>query len=498
MGSDGLAQQTANGTQRPSEKIEKILVDARQVGNPFPHFWEEMFGSGQAILALRDSYRVDLRMTKSVTGFRYVRFHDILGDQVGVLNIDKEGKPCYNFSYVDQIYDGLLADGVRPFVELSFMPSQLGTKDRPRSVWYRPDSSPPKDYTIWDDMIKHFALHLIERYGINEVSQWYFEVWNEPDYSFPDDHSKQATYFQLYDHTAADLKDVNARLRVGGPATANANWVPEFLSHCKEGLIPVDFVSTHMYGDESAETVFHTKEAIPRNRMVCMAVEKVHKEVEASPFPQLPLILSEFNASWKTEPDVTDSVYMGPWLAETIRQCAGMVDMMSYWTFSDVFEEEGVVKNPFYGGYGLIAVDDIPKPAFNAFALLHKLGDTRLHSDSESALVTRRKDGTLAIVLWNYAAPPRDKGQAVDTKIFNLILKGVPSYLTARLFRSDSDHGNVLKAFDAMGRPSWPTTTQIKELRAAAKQPLPEAVHIENGSLSVSVPSQGLVLLEMR
>lgn len=491
------AQEPAKDAQAHSNKVEQISVDTQETGSPFPHFWEEMFGSGQAILALRDSYRTDLRMVKSVTDFRYVRFHDILGDQVGLFNLDKGGKPYYNFSYVDQIYDGLLAEGVRPFVELSFMPNELGVKDKPSSVWYRPNNSPPRDYSVWDDMISHFARHLVERYGIDEVSQWYFEVWNEPDYSFPDVHSKQEAYFKLYDHTAADLKSVDTRLRVGGPATANANWVPEFLDHCNASHIPVDFVSTHMYGDESAEIVFQTKEEVPRSRMVCMAVEKVHKEVEASPLPHLPLILSEFNASWMTEPDVTDSVYMGPWLAETIRQCDGMVEMMSYWTFSDVFEEEGVVKKPFYGGYGLVAVDEIPKPAFNAFALLHKLGNTRLRSDSGSALVTRRKDGTLAIALWDYAAPLRDKGRAGGAKTFELALKGAPVHLTARVSRVDSDHGNVLEAFDAMGRPPWPTKAQIEQLQAAGKLPPPETIKVKNGRLTVTVPSWGLVLLEI-
>jgi xylan 1,4-beta-xylosidase len=490
-------QGTAKDAEMRSNDVAKILVDAREAGSPFPHFWEGMFGSGQAVLALRDSYRKDLRMVKDVTDFSYIRFHDILGDQVGVFNIDKEGKPYYNFSYVDQIYDGLLSDGVRPFVELSFTPDQLGSADRPRSVWYKPNDSPPKDYAMWDDMIRHFARHLVERYGIDEVSQWYFEVWNEPDYSFGIASSKQNIYFTLYDHTAADLKNVDARLRVGGPATANSNWIPEFLNHCKEGRISVDFVSTHMYGDEAAEVVFHTKEDVPRSRMVCKAVEKVHKEVEASPFPHLPLILSEFNASWRTEPDVTDSVYMGPWLAETIRQCNGMVDMMSYWTFSDVFEEEGVVKKPFYGGYGLVAVDDIPKPAFNAFALLHKLGDTRLRPDLDSALVTRRKDGTLVIALWNYAAPPRDKGPAGGTKTFELELKGTPGRLTARISRVDSDHGNVLKTFNAIGQPAFPTKAQIEQLQAAATLPPTEAIGVTNGQLSVAVPSQGLVLLEI-
>src|SRR5215467_10013922 len=190
----------------------------------------------------------------------------------------------------------------------------------------------------------------------------------------------------------ARSKAVNSRLRVGGPATAQAAWVDRFIRHCVENHVPVDFVSTHVYGNDSSQDVFGTNEVIPRTQMVCRAVRKVHDQVKASSLPSLPLIWSEYNASYKTEPDVTDSVFMGPYLADTIRQCDGLVDILSYWTFSDVFEEQGVVKQPFYGGFGLVAAGGLPKPAFNAFKILHKLGDLRLDLASDSALLTRRSD----------------------------------------------------------------------------------------------------------
>ena len=143
-----------------------------------------MFGSGRAILSLRDSYRRDLREVKQITGFEYVRFHAIFHDEVGVYDQDASGKPIYNFSYVDQIYDGLLENGVRPFVELSFMPEKLAAQRTYQSFWYKPIVSPPQDYEKWSDLISQFAQHLIDRYGIDEVSQWYFEVWNEPNLDF--------------------------------------------------------------------------------------------------------------------------------------------------------------------------------------------------------------------------------------------------------------------------------------------------------------------------
>src|ERR1700761_7997227 len=188
---------------------EQISIDAKAQTTPFPHFWEEMFGSGRAILTLRESYREDLRAVKKVTDFRYVRFHAILHDELGVYTEDDHGNPVYNFAYVDQVYDGLLKNGVRPVVEISFMPKKLAfNPDALHPFWYKPNVSPPKSMERWDDLIKHFAQHLVDRYGIDEVSQWYFEVWNEPNTDFWNGIPRQKSYFELYARTARSLKGV--------------------------------------------------------------------------------------------------------------------------------------------------------------------------------------------------------------------------------------------------------------------------------------------------
>lgn len=472
---------------------EHLTLDAAAPAHPFPHFWERMFGSGRAVLSLRDSYRQDLRAVKSVTSFGYVRFHGILMDELGVYDEDLSGQPVYNFSYIDQIYDGLLANGVRPFVELSFMPKKLAAQQLLHPFWYKQNISPPKDYARWDGLISALATHLIERYGIAEVSQWYFEVWNEPNLDFWGGTPRQSSYWELYDHTAKALKAVDSHLRVGGPATAQAAWVPDFIQHGRDAGVPIDFVSTHVYGDDTAKDVFGTDEHITREHMVCRAVSKVHDQIKASSQPSLPLIWSEFNASFANKPFVTDSVFMGSWLASTIRQCDGLVDDMSYWTFSDVFEEQGVVKTPFYGGFGLLAEGGIPKPSFNAFALLHQLGDSRLQLDVDGTLLTRRSDGALVLALWNYApaeevvAPRRI---ALDLKAF--------AKRKVTVARLDGAHGDVHVAYVSMGSPRYPTMQQLQALKAAATLPVPKEQHLEGGELDLIIPSQGLVLVTIK
>jgi xylan 1,4-beta-xylosidase len=471
---------------------ETLVIDVQAPARPFPHFWEQSFGSGRAVLSLRESYRHDLDLVRSATGFRYVRFHGIFHDEDGVYTEDRRGRPVLNFNQVDLIYDGLLARGVKPYVELSFMPRQLATKPVEHTFWYRPVVVPPKDYAHWAALIEAFGRHLVDRYGIDEVASWYFEVWNEPNIDFWAGEPKFETYCGLYEAAAWALKRVSPRLRVGGPATAQAAWTGRFIDHCRRAAVPIDFVSTHAYANDSPQKV-QVAGSDDRRTLLARAMDKVYREVKNSAMPELPIHWTEFNASYMNEVDVTDSPYMGPWLADTIAQCDGKVDLMSYWTFSDVFEEQGIFKTPFYGGFGLLANHSIPKASFNVFRLLHRLGDQRLSIDSESALVTCRDDGALAILLWNYAEP----GWSDPAKAIELELRGTKAR-QAKLWRVDSAHSSSLETWIRMGRPASLRPAQIQELRTAGALATPETLRIDHGRFAVELPAPGLALVEIR
>ena len=469
---------------------ETITIDANAPAHPFPHIWEQMFGSGRAVLSLRESYRADLRSVKKITDLKYVRFHAIFHDEMGVYDEDPQGRPVYNFSYVDQVYDGLLENGVRPFVELSFMPRKLAANLTPHAFWYKPLPSPPKDPAKWGALIEAFTRHLEDRYGKDEVKRWYFEVWNEPNIDFWDGDPKQSTYFQLYDATAAAVKKVDPGLRIGGPATAQAAWVDSFIAHCTQNHAPFDFVSTHVYGNDTSKDVFGTGASIPRRDMVARAVKKVYDQVKASAAPNTPIIWSEYNATYMTQQEVTDSAFMGPWLANNIRECDGLANIMSYWTFSDVFEEQGVVKTPFYGGYGVIAEGGIPKAAFHVFELLHRLGDSRIAIQSENAIATKRNDGTLVLALWNYAEP----GEKVRPRTFRLDVKASRA-TRYRMQFVDPDHGSALKAWQRMGGPVNPGLPEIRQLiKESGLDPAQERPIGE----PVTIAAQGLAVIELR
>jgi xylan 1,4-beta-xylosidase len=475
-------------------KSQTVVVDVNGATTPFPHFWEQTFGSGRAILSLRDSYRSDLREVKKVTEFQYVRFHNILHDEVGVYDEDKQGNPVYNFAYVDQIYDGLLKNGVRPFVEISFMPKKLASD--PNAIhpfWYKQNVSPPKDYAKWDALMKAFAQHLIDRYGIDEISKWYFEVWNEPNIDFWAGEPKQATYFTLYDHTARAMKAVNPRIRVGGPATSSAHWVDEFIAYCAANKIPVDFISSHAYGDDTVQDLFGTNETIPMNQRLCRAIGKVHKQITDSAMPKLPLMWTEWNVPSFGEKNARDTIYVGAALADDVRQCDGLVDMMSFWTFSDVFEENGPIPQPFEGHFGLIAEGGIKKPSYNGFALLHKLGHERIANPATNVLVTKREDGSTVIAVWNLVDPDTTGGN----RQVRFEFKGIRPNATASVSQLDQTHGNPLAAYEAMGKPRYPTEAQINALNDKGALRAPRKITLQGGAAQFELTPNELLILEV-
>ncbi|MET0179081.1 MAG: glycosyl hydrolase, partial [Novosphingobium sp.] len=292
-----------------------VTIRAREEAGPLPHVWD-CVGSDRAAITLRKSWRQDIDRARAEIGTRRVRFHGILNDELGVLTRTPQhrtGTP--NFKNVGEVYDGLVSRGLSPLVELSFMPSELASGPAGFG-FYKGGITPPKSLEGWGRLIGEFATFLIDRYGLNAVADWPFEVWNEPDLPFFFT-GKQADYFQIYKAAAIAIKQVSPRLKVGGPATSGAKWLPEFLSFCAAENAPVDFVSTHSYAggmqDAKADPTTSINDVIPN------AVRGARAQVNASRYPKLPLYLDEWSS---------DSPAM---IAHTIASLIGEVQLMSHW-----------------------------------------------------------------------------------------------------------------------------------------------------------------------
>ncbi|GBQ30266.1 xylan 1,4-beta-xylosidase [Gluconacetobacter sacchari DSM 12717] len=493
-----------------------VEIDATGAGTPFLHSWEQAFGSDRADMALTESYLRNADRTRQATGFRYVRFHGIFDDAMGIMAPDGAGRMHYNFRKVDAVYDGLLAHHIRPLVELSFMPSAIGSDvlrrdggleplvdwkadDRARPItdysggtlWYRANVTFPAHMADWTALIRAFVEHLEQRYGAGEVRQWPFEVWNEPNQATWVAQPKMATYFALYDNTARAIKAVDPALRVGGPATGAIHWVGAFVDHVTRERVPVDFVSTHIYANDPPDLLRLPKSPDNTGNVVCDATRTARRAIDRAGHADLPLYITEFGADWDIHNGSADRPWVAPWIAQTVHDCDGLAPIMSYWTFSDDFEEQGVAADELPGAYGLLTTHGIPKPAFNAFALLHRLGNRRLPTGpgGGDVLATRRQDGVIAVALWNRDA---DKPRAR-----HLAFRGLASVRGATVIVIDRAHGTPAALFEAMGRPASPTPGQARALMAAARLPAPRraAACGEAGRCDIMLPPESLALL---
>ena len=435
---------------------------------PFPHFWEHTVGGDHAPMVLRADYQAQLRRCHEQLGFRHLRFHGLLSDDMGTL-ISHKGKPLYSFFNVDQIWDFLLAIGMKPFVELSFMPQILASGDK--TVFrYRGNVTPPRDYGDWARLIRQMAQHWVERYGIDEVRTWFFEVWNEPN--LPCFWTgAQEDYFNLYRHAVGALKEVDEGLRVGGPATAKNQWIEDFVAFCQKNRLPVDFISTHQYPTDVMETTSlgqeddNTEEQLAQSRRSILHewAKRVNELAQGRP-----VYYTEWNTSSNPRDPRHDEAYAAAFVIKTVMEASGLVEGYSFWTFSDIFAENYFPSIPFHGGFGLLNLQGIAKPTYRAFELLHRLGTERLPIDgwheTVDAWAVRTEQG-LVVLLTNSALPrhPIKKEQV------RVRLRGMPPPQSVLVERIDAEHANPKKLWQEMGRPEYLSANDVEQLHAASR-----------------------------
>jgi xylan 1,4-beta-xylosidase len=391
-----------------TSKTRTISASFTDIKGKHDKFYKEVVGAGRASEGLRADWQRDLKIVHDEAGFKYVRFHGLLHDEMGVYNEDKNGKPYYNFQYIDALYDSILDIGMKPFVELGFMPNALKTNDK-TIFWWKGNISPPKDYEKWQNLIHELVKHWTERYGKDEVKQWYFEVWNEPnlDFFFT---GTQTEYFKLYEYSAAAIKEVSSDYRVGGPATAGRGWITETIDFADKNKVQLDFIATHDYGVEGIGLDENGEQKLflgTNKNSIIAGVREVRAKINSSAKPNLPLHYTEWSASYSQSDPVHDSYISAPYILSKLKGSEGYIDSMSYWTFTDIFEEGGPVPTPFHGGFGMLNFQGLPKPSFYAYQFLNRLGDEELRSNDAESWTTRSKNA-VQVLLWNFE-PPQTK-----------------------------------------------------------------------------------------
>ena len=390
--------------------MRTLTIDLNGTRKPLDRFFDHCVGAGRAGEMLRAQALTQLTALQESCHFRYLRFHGLLSDDMAVCFRGYDGCLLFNWQYIDLVLDEMLARGIRPLVELGFMPDCLKSADT-TIFWWKGNVTPPKDMEEWAALVTALVRHVSARYGEAEVRSWYFEVWNEPNLSgfFT---GTQGQYFALYDATAKAIKDVDPAYRVGGPATAGLDegaWIPEMIAHCEASDAPIDFISTHSYGVDGALDEYgrerHRLKAAPD--CVVNDVKNVRRQVKESAMPNLPVFFTEWSNSYTPRDNVHDSYVSAPFILYTLKRCAGYAESMSYWTFTDIFEEAGPGPAPFHGGFGLMNIQGLKKPTFYAYRWLCELPATELptgDADSYAAV----EDTALHVLLWDYTKPVQD------------------------------------------------------------------------------------------
>lgn len=504
----------------------QFTLDAESATVKTDEYWKFCIGSCHAATALREDYRQMLRQCRQELGFRYLRFHGLFQDDMSVLRKSLTGEYVMSFSNIDNIFDFLLSIGMKPFVEIGFMPDCLKSADE-TIFHYKANVTPPKDEAVWIDLIDCFIKHIIERYGRDEVRQWFFEIWNEPNLGketgFKGGRFWSGTmedYFRLYTITVNTIKAVDDKLRVGGPATSNNAWIPQMLDYCETTGTKIDFVTTHHYptdivlgyGVEDSQNFVNAFNNAGSKDQMSQIIndyltfqQDIWKKVDRGVLTEmakraksecrgLPLYYTEWSSLAGIE---SDGAFGASFIAKTVQDNAGLVKGYSYWTFSDIFEEKGMPNCAFHGGFGLMNMNGIKKAPYNAFALLNKLGDERYlsqwNNDTVDVYCYRdRSNATLQLLMVNHQSLLHDiEEQNITVKIRHAeLLEKFDCY------RVDENHANPLKQWYEMNMPQYLKSYEITALKASAELQRETRV-LQNNTVNITLPKQGIALVTL-
>jgi len=519
---------------------QQVKVDVASEGEKIDHFWSKMVGAGRANEGLRAGWLEQLEEVQENCGFEYVRFHGLFHDDMFPV-LEVKGETVYNWQYIDDLFDRMLDLKVKPFVELAFLPTSIAAENSKTQFWWKANITPDDDsFEKWHDLVKAFTQHCVDRYGIDEVLTWYFEVWNEPNlYKLFWDGTK-SQYFELYKQSAIAVKSVDKRLKVGGPSTSNfvpdtrfdgeviddkasdavfnsddinsldwhGVWIEDFLKYCKKENLPVDFVSCHPYPTDYAFNP-ETGKGKGLTRFVGSIkqdLEWLNKVIAKSDFPDVEIHLTEWHTSPSSRDHMHDRLPAAAYIVKSNLDCIGMVNSLALWTFTDIFEEKGGAASIFHGGFGMINFQGLKKPSYHAYRMLNQLGDKQLYKDDYLFVSKKSNNGNIVALAYNYPKEYEDavpsgsnKRESGTSKQLDLALSNLKPGALFKIEILDKDHGNIHNFWEDMGKPEPPTREEIKVMKAYADAMKTEFVKAdEKGDLSIKheITPWSLVLIE--
>lgn len=497
--------------------MQKLVIRKEHGTQLYRKHWQFCVGSGHAALAMRADYGKQLKRIHDELGIERVRFHGILNDDMHTMPAFDEILPFpggekireRSFYHVGVAYDNVLAAGMKPFIELSFMPEALAREKTHGKILYGSLLCLPESFELWAEHITEFVKYLIHRYGKEEVETWYFEVWNEPDLRNAFFRGTQEDYFHLYEVTARAIKAVDEMIQVGGPATSGSRWVDDFVEFCREHQVPVDFISTHQYaGDpltgvkesdaqkeeqdpadfsEQFEKLGQLFEKLPKGMTHLELMRTIFNDPsETDEIPndtfrknaavvreqagELPVFYTEWNFQAVQAARSNDTRKAAAYIVKTALDIEKNVDGSSVWCFSDIFEEMHQFTEEFYGGFGLQTIHGIAKPTFYALKILSMLAEKRIDlgdhaTDGEIGAAAFEDEEKIQILLFRQKMKQAD----IEPESITVSVEMGTVPKKALLYRIDETHCNPLAVWEKMGAPKDITPKETGEIASASE-----------------------------
>ena len=428
----------------------------------------DCIGTGRLGLALHREYVDQLRLVQEHCHFRYIRGHGLFCDDIGIyqrVSTDHGEVTRYNFTYLDRIMDTYLELGLRPFLELGFMPSKLGSGTQTVFYW-KGNVTPPADDLEWGLLVENTLKHLAARYGAQEVAQWPVEVWNEPNLPGFWEHADRDRYLHLYDITSRAVCRAVPGIRVGGPAVCGGDsclpWIDAFLSFSETHDLPLDFLTRHVYMARTPERngryVYHSMWSAEQSMQELADTREVMQR--HARFASIPVYVTEFNTSYHPFCPIHDTVQNAAIMSSFLALVGDYADSCSYWTFGDVFEEQGIPSTPFHGGFGLVANGQIPKPTMWTFQFFNQLHGQCVYRDDH--LILMQDGDRYEGILWQICPEKQE-----DLQVNLSLQAGERSLLVCE--RVDMNHANPLQDWLNMGQCPNPSAAQTALLKRSAQ-----------------------------
>lgn len=479
------------------QKREVHLDYNKTISNQIPTMYLNCIGAGRANEGLRADWQAQLKIVQEECNFKYIRFHGIFHDDMGVYKIDKNGHEIYNWQYVDKLYDFILSVGLKPFIELSFMPKDLASGGK-TVFWWKANVTKPKSWDAYGKLINEFTKHLAERYGKEEVKTWYFEVWNEPNHhAFFDGNLED--YFTMYTTALKAVKEVSKDFKVGGPSTAGTGWIDEFLNFTKKSDLELDFISTHSYNVKGFLDEFGKKKLflLPDSLAVVKNINEAFNKLKNE--KNVEFHVTEWSSSYSATDPVHDTYQNATYVLNTLKHIDKRVNSMSYWVFTDIFEETGVPAKPFHGGFGLMNLQGIKKPTYFAYKYLNQLSEVQLKNSDSYSWASKDSSG-VQILLYDFSYPKTNKLPNREYFIQNLPPKTSSEVKVTidnlkngtyqlEVYKTGYLHNDAFTNYYKMGLPDHLTKNQVLELKnKTSDKPIKSiAVEIKEAKFSTNL-----------